>query len=114
MRSSCDVEAFEDVGLQVELLVVADQPRIAVDVIMRMSLLAADQHAQRAAILAGLPAHRREIDDARALAAGAAATGGSLPPSPVGRKEFAARRSPARGVPRQERRASEAKRRCAG
>src|SRR3982751_5401373 len=61
------VETFENVGLKVKLFVIADQPGIPVDRHHPDIFLAADDRTQRAAILAGLPAHRGEVQRARAF-----------------------------------------------
>ena len=58
-------EAFEDIGLKVELFIEADQPRIAVDGHQTDIFLAADESAHHAAVPAGLPSHRGDVHDAR-------------------------------------------------
>ena len=49
-----DVDAFGDVGDDLEIGVVGDEPRIAVDDHHARILGAAAEHAHRAAVLAGL------------------------------------------------------------
>jgi len=60
-----DIEAFEHVGHEFEPIVIADEPRIAVDRHHPDIALVAHQHAQRAAMATGLAAGAPHRDDAR-------------------------------------------------
>ena len=60
-----DREILQDVGLELELLVIAGKPRIAEDRDVADVALAADQHAHRAAMAAGHPAHGDEVGHPR-------------------------------------------------
>ena len=60
-----DLEVLQHVGLEIELLVIADQPLVADQRHQADVALATDQHPHDAAILARLAAHGGDVNDAR-------------------------------------------------
>ena len=91
-----DLDVLQDVRHQLEVLVVADQPGIAVDDHQPGVARPRDQHVQAAAGLADGLAGAVEVDDQRLIAAAPPMTGGAERPSAAARR--AAARAALRGV----------------